>query len=320
MTDETVARLHGDAIRTQVPGAKLVAVAPGEESKSLTTAAWLYERLAEARVGRRDALIALGGGVVGDLAGFVAATWLRGIDFVQVPTTLESAVDASVGGKTGVNLPAGKNLVGAFHQPAAVVIDTDFLNTLPQRDFRAGLAESVKHAAIRDPDFLNWHEQRADAIVARDPQTLDELIERNCRIKAGVVEQDEREAGLRAILNHGHTIGHAIEHVLGYELRHGECVALGMIAENALAVGRGLLSARAAERIRVLLAELGLPTALPRGLDPAAFRAALAVDKKNAGGAVNYVLLHERDEVGRTVRVGDVSENELAAALGAIGG
>lgn len=315
VTDQTVAALHGAAIRAVTPAAELVAFTPGEASKTLATAAWLYERLAAARIGRRDALVALGGGVVGDLAGFVAATWLRGIDFIQMPTTIEAAVDASVGGKTGVNLPAGKNLVGAFHQPAAVLIDTDFLNTLPERDFCAGLAESIKHAVIRDPEFLAWHEQRVAAIRAREPRITAELIERNCRIKAAVVEQDEREIGLRAILNHGHTVGHALEHVLSYELRHGECVALGMIAENAIAAGRGLLSVGAGERIRALIAALGLPTKLPRDLDRAALGAALAMDKKNTDGAVNYVLL---TEPGKTVRVSDVSDAELGAALRAI--
>jgi len=317
VSDETVAALHAHQIQAVAPSAKLVTIPPGEASKSLASAARLYDQLATARIGRRDAIVAFGGGVVGDLAGFVAATWLRGIDFIQMPTTLEAAVDASVGGKTGVNLPSGKNLVGAFHQPTAVLVDTDFLNTLSQRDFRAGLAESVKHAVIRDPDFLSWHEQHAAAIDARDPQLIAELICRNCRIKAAIVEQDEREAGLRAILNHGHTIGHALEHVLGYELRHGECVALGMIAENALAVGRGLLSSATAMRIRALLARLGLPTRLSHALDAGAFRAALALDKKSVAGAVNYVLL---SDAGRTVRVADVSDAEVAAAIAAING
>ena len=316
ITDNHVADLHLPALLEALdPQPAVLRVSPGEQSKSLAVAGKLYDALADARIERNDFIITFGGGVVGDIGGFVAATWLRGIRFVQVPTTLEAAVDASVGGKTGVNHAAGKNLIGAFHQPSAVVIDTDFLDTLPQRDFLAGLGESVKHALIRDEDFLDWHEAHAEAIVSREPVILAELIARNCRIKADVVSRDEREQGLRVILNYGHTIGHAVEHLLGYELRHGECVALGMIAANELACSRGLLARQTAERVHSLLARLGLPTRLPETVEPRNVAATCRMDKKVRGGTVSFVLIRSP---GDAVSVADVAEAEIIAAVSAI--
>ena len=313
ITDTTVGRLHGRAVLDACgPAATLTAVRPGERSKTLATAGRLYDWLAEARAERTDLVVALGGGVVGDLAGFVAATWMRGVPLVQMPTTMEAALDASVGGKTGVNHPRGKNLVGAFHAPRAVLIDTDLLATLPERDRRAGLAESVKHAAVVDPALLEWQEQNAEAILAGSVTEVAELIARNCEIKAGVVSRDEREHDLRAILNHGHTVGHALEHVLGYKLRHGECVALGMVVENELARARGMLSAADALRVRDLLERLRLPVRLPRAVEAGAVLEASRSDKKSAGGAVRYVLLAG---LGAPQRVADVRDEEVTAAL-----
>lgn len=323
VADETVFRLHGAALSAALPSVTALTFPAGETSKSLTQVERLCDELARLRVERDGLLIAFGGGVAGDLGGFVAAAWLRGIAFIQVPTTLLAAVDASVGGKTGVNLRAGKNLVGAFHQPRAVVIDTRFLATLPRRDFAAGLAESVKHAAIREPAFLDWHEVHAEVFATFPKETANGkaadivagLIGRNCAIKAAVVGCDEREAGLRAILNYGHTIGHAFEHVLEYELRHGECVALGMRVENEIARRRGWLSATDAERIAALLDRLGLPARLSRALDPADVWSACQVDKKVRDGRVNFVLLRA---LGQPERVADVTEGEVAAALPAV--
>ncbi len=275
----------------------------------------IYDALAAARVEREDAVIAVGGGMVGDLAGFVAGTWLRGIRFIQVPTSLEAAVDASVGGKTAVNHAQGKNLIGVFHQPMAVIIDTDFMGTLPDRDFMAGLGESVKHALVRDPEFLTWHESLANAIVARQPEVLVELIARNCEIKAEVVGQDEREQNLRAVLNFGHTVGHAIEHLLEFELRHGECVALGIIVANELACSRGMLNRGLAERVRSLFERLGLPTRLPRALNSADVLATCRMDKKVRAQAVTFVLIRG---AGEPVRVTDIADAEIVAALCAI--
>jgi 3-dehydroquinate synthase len=290
-------------------------VPPGEASKSLDLARRLYDELARQRVERRDIILTFGGGVVGDLGGFVAATWLRGIRFLQIPTTLEAAIDASVGGKTAINHPAGKNLIGAFHQPIGVVVDTDFLATLPQRDFVAGLGESVKHAAISPGDFLDWHEARVEDILARAPGALTELIARNCTIKAAIVSRDEREADLRAILNYGHTIGHALEHHFGYELRHGECVALGMLVANEINCQRGGLDRAVADRIAALIARLSLPTRLPRRVDPAEIARLCQADKKMQGGAVRFVLLAG---LGSTVRAANVTDAEIEQALAAI--
>jgi 3-dehydroquinate synthase len=316
IADQAVADLHLQSLIACLPANPLVLTfPPGEASKSLDTVRRLYADLARARIERGAAIVTLGGGVAGDLGGFVAATWLRGVRYVQVPTTLLSAVDASVGGKTGVNLPLGKNLVGAFHQPDAVVIDTDFLQTLSERDFTSGLAESVKHAVVLDPDFLARHEDQADALRTRDENVVVELIARNCEIKAAIVALDEREAGLRVILNHGHTVGHAIEHLLEYRLRHGECVALGMVAENELACDRGLLDPMTARRIRELLSRLGLPTRLSCPIEADDVIQACRLDKKARGGAFNLVLIRQ---IGEPVQVTDVSEAEVARALRAI--
>lgn len=315
IADETVASLHGQKLEPLLnPGHVVITFPPGERSKTLEQVEALHRRLAAARVERHAVIVTFGGGVAGDLGGFVAATWLRGVRCIHMPTTLLAAVDAAVGGKTGVNLPEGKNLVGVFHQPAAVIVDTDFLETLPARDFTAGLAESVKQAVVRDAEFLAWHEAMA-AVCGRDPAALAHLITRNCELKADIVAQDEREAGLRAVLNYGHTIGHAIERLLGYELRHGECVALGMLVENELACARGLLARSEADRIRDLIARLGLPMQVPRPLDAADVAAACRADKKVKAGAVNFVLIRG---IGAPVRIADVTAAEIAAALTAI--
>jgi 3-dehydroquinate synthase len=316
IADRHVADLHLQKLTPWLPPeCVLLTFPPGEKSKSHAQALSLYHGLATAQIERGDMVITFGGGVAGDLGGFVAATWLRGIAYIQVATSLLAAVDAAVGGKTAVNLPEGKNLVGVFHQPQAVVIDTDFLETLPQREFLSGLAESVKHAVIRDPDFFAWHEQHAAALVNRDGDAISTLIERNCEIKADVVAHDERETGVRVILNHGHTIGHALEHLLKYELRHGECVALGMLVENELASRRGLLSRADADRIRALLSRLGLLQRLPHSVEPQAVASLCGVDKKVVGGAVNLVLIRG---LGQPERVSDVTPAEIVQAIPSI--
>ena len=323
IADRRVADLHLDRLLAALPGKPTVLTfPPGEASKSLATFESLLGGLADARIERSDLVVTFGGGVAGDLGGFVAACWLRGVRFIQVPTTIEAAVDASVGGKTAVNHAAGKNLIGAFHQPSAVLIDTDFLSTLDARDYTAGLAESIKHAAIRDPDFLTWHEQHAVAIVAREPQVLTPLIARNCTIKADVVARDEREANLRAILNYGHTLGHAFELLLHYELRHGECVALGMLAENALAENAlaektrakrgGGLDPAVSRRLREIIAQLGLPTRLPRALAAADVLAACRSDKKNKAGRITFVIL---EGLGAPVCFSTADDADIVAAL-----
>lgn len=264
----------------------------GETAKSLSTVSWCYDRLAEHRMERKSWILALGGGVTGDLAGFVAATYLRGIPFVQVPTTLLAQVDSSVGGKVGVNLEAGKNLVGAFHQPRLVVCDLDTFDTLPAREFRGGLAEVIKYGIIRDADLFQQLENQINAVLEREPEQLARIVARCCEIKAEVVSQDEREGGIRAILNFGHTIGHAIEAVSGYgQYLHGEAISIGQVAAAKLSQHMAGLASEETRRIETLFANSGLPTLFtfsPEELE--CLRKAMELDKKVSGGEVRFVL------------------------------
>ena len=317
VTDDNVAA-HCEAVRGGFEAAGFRAVTatvrPGESSKSLAVAGDLFAELADAKADRRTLVVAVGGGVVGDLAGFVAATWGRGVPFYQVPTTLLADVDSSVGGKTGVNISAGKNLVGAFHQPAGVFIDTEFLTTLPDRELKAGLAEVVKYGVILDEPFFAELESSVDSLLASDPATLRRVITRSCRLKADVVERDEHErTGLRAVLNYGHTFAHAYEALLGYgTLLHGEAVAVGMRHAAALAVRIGRLDAAAETRQNALLGALGLVAELPRPLDPEAVIGRMRVDKKSVNGSLRFVL---PDRIGRVEVVADVDEADVRAVL-----
>jgi len=274
-------------------GAEAIATVPaGEPSKSIAEVARLYGHLAGRAADRKTPVIAVGGGVVGDLAGFVAATYNRGLPLVMVPTTLLAMVDSSVGGKVGINLPEGKNLVGAFHQPAGVWIDTALLETLPDREYRSGLAEVVKYGVILDAEFFAWLEANADAVVRRDPGAVAHVVARSCRLKADVVEQDEREeTGLRAVLNYGHTFAHAFESVGGYGVwLHGEAVAAGMVRASLLAERRRLVGSEVTARQVALLNRFGLPTA-PRGEWRADdLLAVMRRDKKNVAGRLRFVL------------------------------
>jgi 3-dehydroquinate synthase len=257
----------------------------------LTELSRLWEAFARLRLDRRSVVIALGGGVIGDLAGFAAATYLRGIDLVQLPTTLLAQVDASVGGKTAIDLPEGKNLVGAFYQPRWVVADVGTLASLPPRELRAGLAEVIKYGVIADETLFDFLERERDAVLAGEPERLAQIVLRSCRIKADVVREDEREGGLRAILNYGHTAGHAVEALAGYAgLLHGECVAIGMEAAARLSVRLGMLAPGDAERQRRLLEAYGLPVALPPGQEPRAILDAMRWDKKTVGDEIRFVL------------------------------
>lgn len=315
-TDEHVDACHGAKVMELLGGGwgKIV-LPPGESTKSAGRWAALLEHLAEARLDRQGVLVALGGGVVGDLAGFAAATYMRGIRFAQVPTSLLAMVDSSVGGKTGINLSAGKNLAGAFHQPMAVFADTDVLSTLPAREFAAGMAEVVKYGVALDAEFFGWLEENAAAIQARDPAALERMIARCCRIKADVVSKDEREGGLRAVLNFGHTLGHAIEQATGFSrVLHGEAVALGMPFALARSVAAKGFPAEDARRAEKLLEAFGLDAARlkPRGLDWRELRAAMEKDKKSAGGAVRFVLC---DRLGRGGLPEAIPANDLDEGL-----
>lgn len=264
---------------------------PGESEKSLGRFAELMQVLARLGASRDATLIALGGGVVGDLTGFAAACWMRGVRFVQMPTTLLAMVDSAVGGKTAIDLPAGKNLVGAFHQPAGVIADLDTLATLPARELRAGLAEVVKYGALGDAEFFAWLEAQAEALLARAPTAIGAAVARSCAHKAAIVARDETERGDRALLNLGHTFAHAIETEQGYGgLLHGEAVAVGMLLAARLSSRLGLASEADAQRLAALLARLGLPTAIPPGLDRERLLAHMRLDKKAQSGAIRLIL------------------------------
>jgi len=285
-------RLAGNAI-----------IQAGEASKSLATVEHLYGAGARAKLDRHSIVIAVGGGVIGDVAGYFAATWLRGLPVVHVPTTLVAQVDSAIGGKTGVNLPVGKNLVGAFHQPLLVVVDPTTLRTLPEREYRAGLAEVIKYGIIADATLFRRLEMRFDRLLRREPSELAWVIRRCCTIKARVVSQDERETtGLRAILNFGHTIGHGIEAAARYRLLHGEAIALGMLAAVGLSQRVLRLPDSEAERISSLIRRAGLPARLEGGISDEKILAAIRLDKKRAAGQVRFVLARR---IGR-VRTGIV--------------
>ena len=319
VSDTHVAPLYAQrvaaALQQHAAGAQvLVTVLPaGEASKTLDGFAELVRELADFGATRDACVFALGGGVVGDMAGFAAACWMRGIDVVQLPTTLLAMVDSSVGGKTAVDLPQGKNLVGAFHPPRAVFADTATLRTLPDRELRAGCAEVVKYGAIVDAPFLAWLEANAERLLARDDAMLADAIARSCAHKAAIVERDPLERGERALLNFGHTFGHAIEAEQGYGgLVHGEAVAVGMVLAARLSAALGLAQAADADRLAALLARFGLPTTLPGRLDPGALLARMRLDKKAAGGGLRFVLW---DGPGAARVVSGVPDDAVFAVL-----
>jgi 3-dehydroquinate synthase len=293
ITNPTVNALYGDTVRRSLIEAGIavttIEIPDGEEYKNSATLNSVYDGLIEAGLDRKSFLVALGGGVVGDLAGFAAATYLRGIPFVQVPTTLLAQVDSSVGGKTAIDHPRGKNLIGAFYQPRLVLIDVKTLTTLPVREYRAGLAEVVKYGVILDLSFFEYLERFAGAIASMEEEHLVSIIHRCCELKARVVEQDEKETGLRAVLNYGHTLGHALETLAGYRaLVHGEAVAIGMVLSGRVSAAQGYCSVADAGRIESLLAALALPVVPPR-VDRKLILDALVKDKKSRAGTISFV-------------------------------
>ena len=289
-----------------------IVVPDGEEHKDWPTLNAIFDALLKERCGRDCTLIALGGGVIGDLAGFAAATYQRGVQYIQVPTTLLAQVDSSVGGKTAINHPLGKNMIGAFHQPRLVLADMDTLKTLPDRELRAGLAEVIKHGLIRDAAFFGWLEANIERLLARDPQALEHAVLRSIAIKAEIVSQDERESGLRQLLNFGHTFGHAIEAGLGYGAwLHGEAVAAGMVMAAELSRELGLTSEADMGRIRALLERAGLPI-VSRGIDPERLRSLMSVDKKSKEGRIHFVLL---ERLGAATLRADVPPRALEHTL-----
>ena len=315
VTNETIAPLYLDRLLSALGNtpASQVILPDGEAYKNLDTLDMIFEGLLKEGFDRGCSLLALGGGVVGDMTGFAAASYQRGVNFLQIPTTLLAQVDSSVGGKTGVNHRLGKNMIGAFHQPALVIADTDTLATLNDRELRAGLAEVIKYGFIIDADFFTWLEQNLDALLARDADATMQAIKRSCEIKAAVVAADEREHGQRALLNFGHTFGHAIEAGLGYgNWLHGEAVAAGMVMALDLSVRLGLINATIHDRGVNLLARAGLPIVPPSELDADTLMRYMVRDKKVIDGTLRLVLL---DDIGQAHTTADFASAKLDATL-----
>jgi 3-dehydroquinate synthase len=295
VTDTHVGPLYAEQLKRYIkrPDCPVWQMPAGEQEKNLTRFGELLGFLAEHKLTRDSCIVALGGGVVGDLAGFAAACYMRGIAFIQVPTSLLAMVDSSVGGKTAVDLPAGKNLVGAFHQPKAVWIDPSVLNTLPEREFIAGLAEVLKYGAIIDAEFFTWLEQHSVGLLAKQPKLIEQAIARSCQYKAAIVARDETEQGDRALLNFGHTFGHALEVLLDYStLVHGEAVAIGMLLAAEFSAVLGVASVQDAARLKSLLQDFGLPTSIPTGLNATDILNKMRLDKKARHGELRLVLWH----------------------------
>ena len=318
VADANVAEIYLDRLRHSLIRADIgsvqLKVPPGEQSKSLAALAWIYDTVLPLGIERSTPVIALGGGMTTDLAGFAAATLLRGLPFIPVPTSLLAMVDASIGGKTGINHATGKNLIGAFHQPSAVLIDPDVLATLPPRELRNGLAEVIKHYAIRDVAGFGRLEQRLPQALAADPATLAEIIAENVTIKAAVVAEDPLEHGVRAHLNFGHTFGHAFEKASEYALSHGEAVALGMCAAMQAALELGMIDAQARDRLTRMVAAAGLPTRTDQ-VDPETALAAMRSDKKVVAGSLRFIL---PERVGSVVIRGDVPPAVVRSALASV--
>jgi len=310
VSNETVAPIYLQALTDILSGKTVntVLLPDGEAHKTIDSSMLVIDELVKAGANRDTTVIALGGGVVGDIAGFAAASYMRGVSIIQVPTTLLAQVDSSVGGKTGVNHPGGKNLIGAFHQPKLVLIDTDTLATLPQRELAAGLAEAIKHGAIADAEYFEWIENNATALLAKDSDAMAHLVIRSCQIKAAVVAEDERERGARALLNFGHTFAHAIENNLGYgEWLHGEAVAAGMVMAAELSE----LGAAEQGRLAALLDAVGLPTR-PPAIDSEKWRSAMSLDKKVAAKRLRFILL---ESIGKAYIAEDVPDSLLTQVL-----
>lgn len=315
VSNETVAPLYLEQTRRTLRkfDTREVILPDGERYKNLDVWNRIFDALLQQRFNRRCTVVALGGGVIGDMAGFAAACYQRGVAFIQIPTTLLSQVDSSVGGKTGINHALGKNMIGAFYQPQCVIADTDTLNTLPDRELSAGIAEVIKYGLIRDPEFFLWLEQHMEELLARDPQALAYAIERSCRNKAEVVTADELEAGQRALLNLGHTFGHAIETGMGYgEWLHGEAVGAGMCMAADLSRRLGWMNAAEQERTLELIRRGGLPTTPPQEISPQRFMELMAVDKKVLDGGLRLVLLKT---IGQSLVTGDFDPAELQNTL-----
>lgn len=318
ITNEVVAPLYLKAVEKLFGDsfAEAIVLPDGEQHKHLATVSTIYDRLMSGKYDRKTTLVALGGGVIGDITGFVAATYQRGIPFIQIPTTLLAQVDSSVGGKTGVNHPQGKNMIGAFYQPACVLIDTDVLATLPEREVKAGLAEVLKYGLIVDADYFDWLEENCQEITTLSPEQITRAIRICCQTKADVVARDEREGGVRALLNLGHTFGHAIETATGYGTwLHGETVAMGMVMAADLSRRLGWIDDESAQRVRLVLEEkYGMPVIPPADISEERYLDLMASDKKAEQGAIRFILLRG---IGDAVIEGGIDETLLRQTLSA---
>lgn len=321
VTNETVAPLYLDRVVAALSEGgeirvEVVILPDGEEHKNMDVLMKVFDKALDARLDRQTTFVALGGGVIGDMTGFAAASYQRGVHFVQIPTTVMAMVDSSVGGKTGVNHPSGKNMIGAFYQPRCVLVDTDTLSTLPDREYASGMAEVVKYGLIRDADFFEWQEKNVDALMARDVDVVVTAIERSCVNKAQVVALDEREGGVRATLNLGHTFGHAIETGIGYgEWLHGEAVSVGTVMAADMSLRLGWIDESVAARTLDLLKKFNLPVDVPECMTVETFEKLMAVDKKAANGKLRLILL--KGELGGCVFTADFDKTTLAETLDA---
>jgi 3-dehydroquinate synthase len=316
VSSQRVWDFHGPRFRSIGADRTPILIEDGERYKNLNTVARVLDALVKAQADRSTVIVAVGGGVIGDMVGFSAATYLRGLPVVHVPTTLLAQVDSAIGGKTGVNHPLGKNLIGAFHAPSLVVADPSVLRTLPRREFRAGLYEVIKYGVISDPGLLDLIRESVTAIFNRDPQAIAPLVSASCRIKADVVSADERESGLRRTLNFGHTVGHALEAVTKYkQFRHGEAIGYGMLAALAIGVARGVTPRSLFDEVEALIAQLG-PLPSVSDISAKEVYAAIGRDKKVVDGTLHFVAASGR---GKTVELTDVTEKEIKAAVRKIG-
>lgn len=312
ISNDRVASLYGEVIDHLAADHEMILIGDGEQYKSIQTYSEVIDQLIEFRFNRDTVIVALGGGVVGDLAGFVAATYQRGVRLIQIPTTLLAQVDSAIGGKTAVNHKGGKNLIGAFYQPETVLIDTNVLTSLPDEIFVEGLAEVIKYGVIYDPSFFEWLEDNTHSVLAREPDSLEFIVRRSCEIKAEVVASDERERNRRAILNFGHTFGHAIEAETRYgELLHGQAVSIGMVMASDLALRENLCDARTAQRIRNIVNAYGLPDKAPH-VDKGRLLASMAMDKKVIQGELRFVL---PKSIGTVVLTSEFDQKNLEATL-----
>ncbi|MEW6172712.1 MAG: 3-dehydroquinate synthase [Bacillota bacterium] len=317
VTNPTVGGIYGKVLRESLISAGFTVIwaeiPDGEEYKTLSTMADLYDAALDGGLERQDAVVALGGGVVGDIAGFLAATYMRGVSLIQVPTTLLAQVDSSVGGKTGVNHPRAKNIIGAFYQPRFVFIDVRTLSSLPAREIRAGLAEVIKYGVIKDAEFFKWLETNIESLLKLEPSALEYAVSVSCRIKAAVVSADEKEEGVRAILNFGHTVGHALETVTGYQrFVHGEAVGVGMVAAGRLAVHLDYFEKTGVDRIAAIVDRAGLPFKIPPDISTEELLTAMRRDKKVSGSQLTFVL---PEEIGRVRIVRGVPADAVISAI-----